>query len=103
MVHISETCGTEEAHLLTHVHTTAARVQEGQCTAPIPQALSAKGWRPAAQGVEAAYTETERPGRGWQDYASGRVSPTRTKVSWQTAVDGAYRLEQFAIDSGRRQ
>jgi transposase len=103
MVHVSETCGTEEAPLLTHVHTTAATVHEAQCTAPIHQGLAAKGLLPAEHFVDAAYIDAELLVRSRQDYAIDLIGPTRPNVSWQTTVDGAYRLEQFAIDWEQKQ
>src|SRR5467141_3688062 len=77
MVHVSETCEPTTPHLLTHVHTTPATVHEAQCTIPIQQAL----------------IEKEIPPRG----------PTRPSQGWQTQVEGAYTLEQFAVDWDQQQ
>ena len=98
MVHVSETCGSEEAHLLTHVHTTPATVHEAQCTEPIQQALVDKDLAPKEHLVDAAYV-----GAAWlvssrQDHGIDVIGPTRPNVSWQTQVEGAYSMEQFTID-----
>jgi transposase len=40
MVHVSETCDAENAHLITHVYTTPANVHEARCTEAIHQTLA---------------------------------------------------------------
>jgi transposase len=46
MVHLSETCETDELHLITHVETTEATVHEAQKTADIRKALLEKDLPP---------------------------------------------------------
>jgi transposase len=98
MVHVSETCESEEAHLLTHVHTTPATVHEAQCTEPIQQALVDKDLAPKEHLVDAAYVDAALLVSSRQDHGIDVIGPTRPNVSWQTQVEGAYRLEQFTID-----
>jgi transposase len=47
VVHLSESCEDDGAHLITHAMTTVATVHEARCTAMIHQALLAKGLVPA--------------------------------------------------------
>jgi len=103
MVHVSETCGTEEAHLLTHVHTTPATVHEAQCTEPIQQALVDKDLTPKEHLVDAAYVDAALLVSSRQDHGIDVIGPTRPNVSWQTQVGGSYRIEQFTIDWEREQ
>jgi transposase len=103
MVHVSETCGTEEAHLLTHVHTTPATVHEAQCTEPIQQALVDKDLTPKEHLVDAAYVDAALLVSSRQEHGIDVIGPTRPNVSWQTQVEGAYRMEQFTIDWEREQ
>jgi transposase len=98
MVHVSETCGSEEAHLLTHVHTTPATVHEAQCTEPIQQALVDKDLAPKEHFVDAAYVDAALLVSSRQDHGIDVIGPTRPNVSWQTQVEGAYPIEQFTID-----
>ncbi len=98
MVHVSETCGSEEAHLLTHVHTTPATVHEAQCTEPIQQALVDKDLAPKEHLVDAAYVDAALLVSSRQDHGIDVIGPTRPNVSWQTQVEGAYSMEQFTID-----
>jgi hypothetical protein len=53
MVHLSESCGADEPHLITHVDTTAATVHEAMRTAAIHQGLAAKGLLPSEHLVDA--------------------------------------------------
>jgi transposase len=94
MVHVSETCGREEAHLLTHVHTAPATVHEAQCTEPIQQALVDKDLAPKEHFVDAAYVDAALLVSSRQDHGIDVIGPTRPNVSWQTQVEGAYRIEQ---------
>ena len=48
-VHLTETCDAEAPHLITHVETTPAPVSDIDRTAPIHEALAARGGGMAAQ------------------------------------------------------
>src|SRR5690349_18409290 len=98
MVHVSETCGSEEAPLLTHVHTTPATVHEAQGTAPIQPALVDKALAPKEPFVDAAYVEAAWLVSSRQDHGIDVIGPTRPHVSGQTQGEGAYRIEQCTID-----
>ena len=59
MVHLSETCEDDTAHLITHVHTTAADVDEAMCTQDTHDALQKKELLLAVHFVDAAYVSAE--------------------------------------------
>ena len=96
--HVSETCEAETPHLLTHVHTTVASVHEAKCTDEIDQALVNKAIPPRDHFVDAAYISAELLVKSQQDYAIALRGPTRPDPSWQAQEEGAYSLDQFAID-----
>ena len=98
MVHVSETCEPTTPHLLTHVHTTPATVHEAQCTTPIQQALVDKDVPPREHLVDAAYISSELLVHSRDDQGILLRGPTRPSQGWQTQVDGAYTIDQFAID-----
>src|SRR5215468_8120937 len=98
MVHVSETCESTAPHLLTHVHTTPATVHEAQCTEPIQQALIDKDIPPGEHLVDAAYISSELLVRSRDDHGIALRGPARPSQGWQTRVEGAYTLEQFAVD-----
>src|SRR5215469_10086244 len=98
MVHVSETCEPTTPHLLTHVHTTAATVHEAQCTIPIQQALVGKALPPREHLVDAAYVSAALLVESQEQQGITLRGPTRPTQGWQTQVEGAYTLEQFAVD-----
>jgi len=103
MVHVSETCDDTTPHLLTHVQTTSAAVHEAMCTEEIHQALAEKDLAPKQHFVDAAYVDAALLVQSQQDYGIDLMGPTRGNASWQTKVDGAYDIDQFAIDWERQQ
>jgi transposase len=103
MVHISETCEPTMPHLLTHVHTTPATVHEAQCTTPIQQALVDKDLSPQEHLVDAAYVSSELLVQSRDDQGILLRGPTRPSQGWQTQVDGAYTIDQFAVDWDQQQ
>jgi len=103
MVHVSETCAPTAPHLLTHVHTTPATVHEAQCTEPIQQALIDKAVPPQEHFVDAAYISSELLVHSRDAQGITLRGPTRPSQGWQTQVEGAYTLEQFAVDWDQQQ
>jgi hypothetical protein len=103
MVHVSETCDDTTPHLLTHVQTTSAAVHEAMCTDTIHQALAEKNLLPEVHFVDAAYVDAALLVQSRQAYGIDLMGPTRDNASWQTKVDGAYDIDQFAIDWDRQQ
>jgi transposase len=103
MVHVSETCEPTAPHLLTHVHTTTAAVHEAQCTAPVQQALVKKGLPPSEHLVDAAYIDAELLVSSDKDDGITLRGPARPNPNWQTKVEGAYTLADFAVDWERQQ
>jgi transposase len=98
MVHLSETCEDDSAHLITHVHTTAADMHEAMCTQDIHEALQKKDLVPSAHFVDAAYVSAELLVGSQADYDIDLVGPPRENPTWQTQVKGAYTKAQFTID-----
>jgi transposase len=103
MVHVSETCEPTAPHLLTHVHTTLATVHEAQCTEPIQQALIEKDVPPREHLVDAAYISSALLVSSREEQDIILRGPTRPSQGWQTQVEGAYSLEQFAVDWDQQQ
>src|SRR5215813_13018754 len=103
MVHVSETCEPTTPHLLTHVHTAPSTVHEAQCTTPIQQALVDKDVPPREHLVDAAYISSELLVHSRDDQGIILRGPTRPSQGWQTQVEGAYTVEQFAVDWDQQQ
>src|SRR4051812_26958550 len=95
---LTETCEEDLPHLITQVATTTAAVHEVNCTAPVQEALVAWGLPPGEHLVDAGFVTAEllvgsRDERGIQ-----LVGPPRKDASWQNRTEGAYGVEDFAID-----
>src|SRR5882762_5743354 len=103
MVHVSETCEPTAPHLLTHVHTTPATVHEAQCTIPIQQALIEKEMPPREHFVDAASISSALLVHSRDEQGITLRGPTRPSQGWQTQVEGAYTLEQCAVDWDQQQ
>jgi transposase len=56
-VHLTETCDAEAPHLITHVETTPAPVSDIDRTAPIHEALAARGLAPISHFLDAGYVD----------------------------------------------
>ncbi|HEY7492240.1 MAG TPA: IS1182 family transposase [Candidatus Tectomicrobia bacterium] len=97
-VHLSETCDPTTPHLLTHVHTTPASMHEAMCTATIQQALVDKDCAPQEHVVDAAYVDAELLVSSQTTQGITLRGPARPNVNWQTKVEGAYTLADFAVD-----
>ena len=102
MVHLSETCEDDSAHLITHVHTTAADVHEATCTQGIHEGLRKKDLVPPAHFVDAAYVSAELLVDSRTDFDIDLIGPPPGNSTWQTKVEGAYTNEQFTIDWEKR-
>ena len=103
MVHLSETCEADQAHLITHVETTRATVHEARCIAAIQTALIEKGLPPREHLVDSSYVDAEMLVSSRDDYGITLVGPTRRNTSWQAKVEGAYDIDQFEVDWEARQ
>jgi transposase len=102
-VHLTETCATDEAHLVIHVETTEATMHEAQKTAAIDQALVEKGLPPGEHFVDSASIDAKLLVESNQQYDIALIGPTRPNNSWQARTEGAYDLDQFSIDWDQQQ
>jgi transposase len=100
VVHLSEACGDDAVHLITHAMTTVATVHEARCTEAIHAALAGKGLPPGEHLVDAAYVDAELLVRGREDHGIDLVGPPRPNPSWQGKVEGGYTLDRFEVDWG---
>lgn len=97
-VHVTETCQAEQVHLITHVETTPAHIQDVSQTALIHQALAQKSLLPGQHFVDAGYVDAELLVSSRQDYDIELIGPVRPASSWQAQQPDAYDLSQFVID-----
>jgi transposase len=102
MVHLSETCDAGAPRLVVHADTTAANVHEAMRTAPIHEALAAKGLAPSEHLVDSAYVSADDLIMAHQQYSIDLVGPARPDQSWQSRAEEAFSAADFAVDWDRR-
>jgi hypothetical protein len=100
---LTETCDDDRPHLITHVTTTTAAVHAVNTTAEIPQALVGRGMSPGEHLVDAGFVTAELLVSSRDDRDIRLVGPPRLDVSWQNRTEGAYGVEDFAIDWEREE
>lgn len=102
-VHVSETCEGDQVHLITHVSTTPAQVQDVEQTAIIHEALAQKSLLPSQHFVDAGYVDAELLVTSKNDYGIELIGPVRVDTSWQAHQENAYDLSRFVIDWDHQQ
>jgi hypothetical protein len=100
---LTETCDEGRPHLITYVATTTAAVHEVNCTAPIQEALAGLGLPPGEHLVDAGFVTAELLVSSRDERGIRLVGPPRKDASWQNRTEGAYGIEDFAIDWEREQ
>ena len=103
MVHLTETCDAGAPRLVVHADTTPANVHEGPRTAPIHDALAAKGLAPAEHLVDSAYVGASQLVEARVRHGIDLIGPGRRDVSWQGRSGGAaFSRADFRVDWERR-
>jgi transposase len=98
-VHLTETCDQdpESPHLITHVETTAATLQDCEVLAPIQEHLRQKALAPGSHYVDQGYASglqlVEQARLGTQI-----IGPVGQDSSWQQRAHRGYGKDDFAID-----
>jgi transposase len=97
-VHLTECCQATLPHLITHVETTPAPVQDLNVLDDIHEALDKRDLLPSQHLVDTGYVSAARLSNSQQDYAVDVVGPARADASWQARTEGAYDTSCFRID-----
>jgi transposase len=97
-VHLTETCDAEAPHLITHVETTPAPVSDIDRTAPIHEALAARGLAPTSHFLDAGYVDAPLLLSSQSEHGIEMVGPVRPDASWQGKTRQGYDLGAFTID-----
>jgi transposase len=96
--HLTETCPPDSVHIITHVETTAATVQDLEVTATIHHKLSKKGLLPKDHWVDCGYVDASLLLDSQQTYGINLIGPVQEDTSWQAREDQGYDLSHFTID-----
>lgn len=102
MVHMTETCDEGLPRLVVHAEATAANVHETTRTGPIHDALAAKSVAPSEHLVDAGYVSASHIVVARERHGIDLIGPTRRNASWQRRTEGAFGIDDFAVDWDRR-
>lgn len=102
MVHLTETCDAGAPRLVVHADTTPANVHEAPRTAPIHDALAAKGLAPSEHLVDSAYVSAGNLIAARERHGIDLVGPGRRNLSWQSHDGHAFAAVDFAVDWDNR-
>lgn len=100
--HWTETCDTDQPHLITHVAVVTATTRDVELPPQIHADLARLGLLPAEHLVDAGYTSTDNFLASWRRYGVRLVGPLSLGSNWQSGVPGGVTLEQFEIDPQHR-
>jgi transposase len=102
-VHLTETCDDDAPHLITHVATTDATVEDSQLTAVVWDDLAARELLPAEHAVDMGYTSAALLVQAMTTYDVTLLGPMRASTSRQAGRDDGFDLSAFTVDFGNRQ
>ncbi len=97
-VHFTETCDEDLPHLITHVQTTVASIQDDQVLEAVHQGLSKLEVLPAIHLVDAGYTDAEGLVRSQEEYGITLTGPVAADPSWQARAAEGFEKASFLID-----
>ena len=97
-VHVTETCDTDKVELISHVETSAPNRHDNQLIPSIHQALQRKQLLPKEHLVDAGYMDGELLVDSLRDYGVRLHGPLPANTSWQAQTEGAFDVNDFAID-----
>lgn len=97
-VHLTETCDDERPHLITHVETTLAPVVDRDALQSIHESLAGKDSLPGKQLVDAGYIDAGQLVASTRDHGVELIGPTPKDHRWQAETDGAFTIQDFALD-----
>lgn len=98
-VHLTETCGPEDLHLITHVATTTAAVNDDRMAAVVHAGLAQRGLLPEEHWVDTGYANSPAMVAARRDYDVELHGPLQAVNSIQSSRgDGAYGQDAFTID-----
>jgi transposase len=96
--YVTETCDEGSPHLITHVETTTAAVQDMDLSATIHAALEAKALLPNEHLMDAGFIDAELLVEAKRDLGVKVCGPVKKDVRWQANAGQGYGLADFTID-----
>jgi transposase len=102
-VHLSETCEPDAPHLITHIRTTPAPVNDVLVLEDIHTALAERGLLPDEHLVDAGYIDAEQIHQARRDHGIELVGPVQSNTVKGQATGDIFDNTRFTIDWDQRQ
>ncbi len=102
-VHLSETCGENAPHLITHVETTVATTTDVQVTDRIHQGLKQRQLLPLTHIVDTGYVSAEQMLNTQDTAGIELLAPVLPDSSWQAQAGIGFDVANFTIDWDEQQ
>jgi transposase len=96
--HITETCDAERPHLITHIETTPATMQDEQVTETIHRALEQKNMLPAEHLLDRGYVTTQVLSDSEHIHGVEVIGPIKVDTTWQAQSGKGFDISCFTID-----
>lgn len=96
--HLTETCDEDTPHLITHIETTAATVQDVEVVDDIHSDLEQLDYLPDQHIVDMGYSSAGLFVDSQQNYQVDLITPVRDDRSWQFREGTGFDVAQFEID-----
>ncbi|WP_326805528.1 IS1182 family transposase [Streptomyces sp. NBC_01788] len=101
-VHLSETCEPDAPHLITHIRTTPAPVNDVLVLEDIHTALAERGLLPDEHLVDAGYIDAEQIHHARRDHDIELVGPVKPTTVKGQATGNVFNNTRFTIDWDQR-
>ena len=101
-VPLTESCGEDQPHLITHVKGVAGPVAGGDMAPDIHQALSDKDLLPKGHLLGTGYIDAKLLAQSKQDHRIDLVGPTRPDYKWQARAEKGLDAGSFDINWERK-
>jgi len=95
--HLTEICDPDRPHVITHVKTTFAPIQDGQVTSVIQDELAEVDLQPAEHWVDAGYVDGDHLVHSHKQ-GIDLIGPAPLDTSWQARSEDGLDQSQFSID-----
>ena len=97
-VHVTETCDSDAAHVITHVETCPAMQPDMASTAGIHARLARKGLLPSEHFVDSAYIDADLLASSRREHGISLEGPVRSVSNWQARAGQGYEQRDFTVD-----
>jgi transposase len=97
-VHLTETCDDDGPHLITHVATTPAPVDDREALAGLHGALATKELLPDTHLVDAGYVGADELVASRRDHDVTLFGPAPKGHHWQAEAEDGFTLRDFRLD-----